>query len=647
MMSRRMLFTAFSVIVVVSMVLAGCSGTGGAPAAATPTQVIVNPPVISASNTPAPATPTTAAMAATATTSAATPTIMVPTNTSAPATATAAPVSTGPLVVNGVTMPFDRSQALVMDQVNFAVYDSFNPFIPNGVEFAAGWWQVSSEYLWYVNYATGQIIPWLADSFSYNSDYTQLTINIHKGATWSDGQPFTANDVAFTMNLCMKDNTLANCPSSELPYWKSVTATDDYTVLFQFTQPRPRTHLIFYVKICTGQIILPQHIWGAPGVDPKTFKNNPPVTTGAYILDKTYPDQKIFVWKKNPNYWNKAKYDPAPGYIIYRSGPSTNDQYLAEVKANVPDVFGMDYNTYQDNKANIPNISLVAYVDPCPRGAFFNTAKDPFDKAEFRRAMSMLMDRPKWAANIWIPASKPAIAPWADYRNLDKYINPTSAKTWGTLNYDPTAAKALLTSIGYKWDSNNKLLDLKTGKPITMTIGTPTNVTDKEYLMSQDWIGDLQNIGIDANLQHFEQPVWFGKTNTGQFDAGIWWLCGATVDPLELYTGYTSNLAVPIGTNDKGNNDPRLKDPDLDNLVAKLGAVTPDDPTAMPLYQQAFDVFMRDAAAVPLIQTYYTVNYNNQNWSGMPTNANMYTVPFNWWAQIQFLVYALKPPTAK
>ncbi len=575
---KRSGFTLFSLLIIFVMV-AGCTPQA-APAAATtaPTQEIVNPSVIKNTDTPssAPAQPT-----------------VEPTAT----TASAAVSSVGPLVVNGVTMPFNRNEAIVMDQVNYAVFDSFNPLIPNGVEFAAGWWQISMEYLFYVNYATGEIVPWLADSYEYNDDYTEMTIHIHKGVTWSDGEPFTAHDVEYTMNLCMQDLTLGSCPG-DVTFWKSVTAPDDFTVVFSFTEPRPRTHLIYFVKICTGQIILPKHIF--EGQDVKTFKNDPPVTTGPYTLDKTYPDQKIYVWKRNENYWNKDKFFPAAKYVIYRSGPSSAEQYLAEAQSNVTDVFGMDYQTYVDMKSTMPQIDLVAYVDPCPRGAFFNTAKAPFDKAEFRRAMSMLMNRSKWAANIWVPPSKAAVAPWADYRNLDKYINPESNAKWGTLDYNPDKAKELLTSIGYTWDSNDKLIGLD-GNPVQFSVGTPTGVTDREYAIAQDWIADMQEVGIEATLQHFEQPVWFDKTATGDWDAGVWWLCGATVDPLELYGGYRSSYAAPIGTRSVKGNDVRLQDPELDAVVAKLDAITPDDPAAMDLYMQAYDLFMRDAAAVPLI----------------------------------------------
>lgn len=118
--------------------------------------------------------------------------------------------------------------------------------------------------------------------------------------------------------------------------------------------------------------------------------------------------------------------------MVYRSGPGA-EQQLAEIKSNNMDIFGMDYKLYTEkHDTEIPQINVVAYVDPCPRGAFFNTAKAPFDKPEFRRAMSMLMNRQKWADNIWIPPSKPATAFWADYRNLDPFINTESSTTWKT-----------------------------------------------------------------------------------------------------------------------------------------------------------------------------------------------------------------------
>ncbi len=81
-------------------------------------------------------------------------------------------------------------------------------------------------------------------------------------------------------------------------------------------------------------------------------------------------------------------------------------------------------------------------------------------------------------------------------------------------------------------------------------------------------------------------------------------------------------------------NNVRYCDEEYDQTLQALQAVDPDDPSAMDLYQKMFDLWLRDAPGVPLIETYYSVSYNTTYWDGMPSNENLYTVPFNWWGQI-------------
>ncbi len=617
-MVRKVLFSAVALVVLLA-VLTGCGG-GGAPATEepTPTQEVIVPPVIK--DTPeATATPR-------------------PTPEPTKEEATTEPAAGGEFSVNGVTMPFDRSEAVIMDQVNFSIFDSFNPFIPNGVEFAAGWWQISNEYLWYTNYATGEIVPWLATGYEYNDDYTELTIFIRKGVTWNDGEPFTAKDVAFTMNM-LKENENLSGPN-DVQFWDKVYAKDDYTVVFEMSESRPRQHLLWWCKICTGQAIMPEHVW--KDVDPTTFKNNPPVTTGPYMLDKVYPEQKVFVWKRNENYWGKAEgYFPAPKYVIYRTGPGA-EQQLAEIESNNMDIFGMSYDTYMENKEDIPQINQVAYVDPCPRGAFFNTAKEPhLSQPEFRRAMSMLMNRPKWAENIWAPPSKPVVAPWADYRNLDEYINYDANEKWGIYEYNPDRALEILEELGYKQEGG-VLVD-PDGNPVSLEVSTPSGVGGNEYLMAQDFAEDLKAIGIDATLKHYEGNVFWDKIDVGDFDIGFWWMCGATVDPYELYSGFTCDRVVPVGEKALRGNEMRFCDPEFDAVVAELAKVDPADPAAKDLYMKAYDLFMRGSPGVPLIQTYYTAYFNTTYWDNMLSNDNLYTVPFNWWGQILFVLFNISP----
>ena len=80
----------------------------------------------------------------------------------------------------------------------------------------------------------------------------------------------------------------------------------------------PRLHYGFIAAIAgPNYSIMPEHIW--KGQDPTKFRANPPVATGPYVLQQAIQSQKMFVWKKSPDYWNKDKLDPAPEYVIYQS----------------------------------------------------------------------------------------------------------------------------------------------------------------------------------------------------------------------------------------------------------------------------------------------------------------------------------------
>jgi peptide/nickel transport system substrate-binding protein len=252
----------------------------------------------------------------------------------------------------------------------------------------------------------------------------------------------------------------------------------------------------------------------------------------------------------------------------------------------------------------------------------------------------MTMNRAKWAANIWIPPSKPSGGLWADYRNLDKYINAEAKTKWKTLDYNPTEALKLLGTIGYK-KSGNVLKDAS-GKAVTFKVETPTNVTDKEYLIAQDWVEELKVIGIEATLAHYEQPAFFNLVSNGDWDVGVWWFCGATVDPYELYSGYTGDRAMPIGQRAEKGNDVRYNNKEFDKVVNALGKVQPEAPEAKALYQKAFELWLQDPPGIPLIETLYSPAVNTTYWSNMPSAKNLYTLPFNWWGQILWVPFNVK-----
>src|SRR5262245_38853790 len=96
------------------------------------------------------------------------------------------------------SLPVPREQTIFLeDTAAYAVFDSFHVRIPNGNEFAQGFYQIGNEYLFLGNFATGQIEPWLAKSYEYNKEYTEMTIHLRDDVHWQDGKPFTSDDVIF------------------------------------------------------------------------------------------------------------------------------------------------------------------------------------------------------------------------------------------------------------------------------------------------------------------------------------------------------------------------------------------------------------------------------------------------------------------
>src|SRR5437870_733679 len=81
---------------------------------------------------------------------------------------------------------------------------NFNPFAPNPPDFTTAHGGTIFEPLYIVSIVGNKTFPWLATGYKWSKDLKTLTFTIRKGVKWSDGQPFTARDVYYTMNAGKK-----------------------------------------------------------------------------------------------------------------------------------------------------------------------------------------------------------------------------------------------------------------------------------------------------------------------------------------------------------------------------------------------------------------------------------------------------------
>jgi peptide/nickel transport system substrate-binding protein len=544
--------------------------------------------------------------------------------------------------------PVPRSESVVVEtDQKFQYFNTANPLKNFGTQWGSGWHQVVNEWDWYMDYATGERILWRTTGWDYSSDYMQLTWHVRKGVTWNDGVPYTAQDIVYTFNLWINDPSLGGAGSAANV--ASVSAPDDYTVIFKFKAPDYRFHQ--NLRMWGGGNIVAKHIYEKQDV--KTFTNWPPVETGPYKLQAWYQDNQMYVWQADPNYWGAKVMGkkPGPKYVIFRSAPPPDLDLEEFVQGNVdmplPHIFTIDMIRAADKRWT--HTVRSPYMDAVSTGiSGFNTAKAPGSDREFRWALQYLLNRQK-LQKIYPMADSTAITmwPWPDWKTLDKWEIPAVAQKYGPmLKYDPAKAESELDRLGYKKGSNG-LRTLPDGKPFTLTLVSGA-APDFNYLVAKDFSDELTKIGIDNVLKIFGAGVTEQQFYEGQYDIHFDVLdIGAAFpnDVWQMIDSYAGKWAQPLGTvQNKGDRSrTRLNDPTLDAIGEQMARMNPDDPKNMDLVAKALDRWYYDLPSVPAVEKTFVQTMSNMYWTNWPVPGNMYQVPYQWWPSMIFIMFELKP----
>lgn len=543
-------------------------------------------------------------------------------------------------------LPTPREETLVThDAQVYTIFDSFNPFIPNGGHYQSGWYNWNLEFLWYINYATGEWIYWLITGWEYQDNYKTFILHVRPGVTWNDGEPFTANDIVFTINMVKGNERL---------YWhdwadewiEEATAPDKLTAVLKLKKPNPRIHYSFRGWALT---IVPEHVW--KNVDPTTFKNYPPVSTGPYKLKAVYPDLKMFVWERRDDYWAKDVMGmfPQPKYIVMRTAPPA-DQIFTEYVKGYTD-FGRDLPMEMVKKAAEVNrnCTWVPFYDPCPRGLWINCQKYPLSLPEVRWAISYCIDREK-LASVWpsleTPPTVPAKFPWADWAGLTKFVFSDVFEKY-KLEFNPDKAAQILDSLNFKDRDGDGIRETPNGTRLSWTIITPVAPGGFEHTAALELSEVLKTIGVETTVKTLPWATFDEMLSTGQADMASYWLCTGmpwNSDAYYLIEGFHSKYAkrYPVGTRMLAGAWVRLVDPELDEVIDKLAVIDPSHPDYMDLAKKGIELFMRDLPAIPIVQTIYTMPWQTTYWTNWPMKGNFYAWPPNWWPEFLFVVLNLK-----
>ena len=336
-----------------------------------------------------------------------------------------------------------------------------------------------------------QLIPDLADRYDISSDNLIYTFHLKKNIKWHDGEPFTADDVIFTI-ASIQDPEFKS-PLSISFQGIIAEKIDENTIKFTLKEP----FAPFLGLMTFG--ILPEHLWyNVPAANADlTELNKKPIGTGPWQFDSFTKDQNgvIFSYALTPNpyyYGDRPNLDK----IVFKFYGDFNSAIDALKGKSVQAVTYLPQE-FQAELKNYKNINYQKLSQPQYTALFFNQKNNGFLQADYiRQALAQAIDKQK-IINQVLPGNANAIdAPILPSINT----NPDITK----YNFDPQSAINLLEKNGWAINSTTtngitEQVMQKKNQTLEITLTTidqPQN-TQIANIIKQEW----GQIGIKTNIQ--------------------------------------------------------------------------------------------------------------------------------------------------
>lgn len=539
---------------------------------------------------------------------------------------------------------------------------NLNLYAPGVSRSSTGLHQMIYEYFFYINFETGEYIPWLAEKYEYSPDFKSITVYLRRGVKWSDGTPFTADDVVFTYNLLLEQAPKLIW-SSEVASWvSSVEKIDDYTVKINLKVPNPRFHLIRavfpVVRVWGGLTILPKHIWEKVD-DPLKFKNYPPIGTGPYKLVSS--SETTIIYERRDDWWATELWGirPAPKYVVFQYyGPE--ESVAARLAANdidTPFIGILSLGTFKKVTGTNPNIAAwyriepYAWLDPCPRAFMIQNAKYPWNIKEVRRAISYLFDREAIARLAYEGTTQPSWGVFPFYGGLKPYFDAIQdlIEEYEPTKYDPAKAEEILKNLGFKKGADGIWV---TDNGTRLKIDYLVNGANAEEMKVATVVADqLREGGIDVELKTLTGPAQSDARLRGDWDMAYQPFCPGDSDPYDNLELFHSKFYTPLGERAPWyeRNSFRYKNPAYDAVVDELAKTPPSDlKKCTELFRRAMEIWFEDLPVIPGMQAPALVPFNYFYWIGWPSSDNPWNMPVSWWATFNLVINGyLSPKTGE
>jgi peptide/nickel transport system substrate-binding protein len=507
------------------------------------------------------------------------------------------------LAATGVTACADNNntsskgggQPLIVEAIDQGSWQrNFNPFATSTRNM--GTFGLLYEPLMFLNkLKPGSQTPWLATKADWSDGGRTLTLDLRGGVTWSDGKPFTADDVAFTFQTIMSHPELDTAGFG----LTAAAASGRDKVKLTFSQPA----YVKFADLVGNTPIVAKHVFA--GQNPVTFANPDPVGTGPYRL-KSFSAQ-MYDFAKNPKYWQKGKPEVAevrfPAYTANTVQTGLQQKEIDWAGAFVPDLKKIYVqNDAAHNKYFFPPDGVVSLYP--------NLARGPLAKLEVRQAISLAVDRARLVKVAERGYTKVAHPSAVAMPGGEKYV--PSKYHDASFKVDDAKATSLLAQAGYS-ASNPLHLELLVPSPYTDWV-------DAAQLIKED----LAKVGIDLEPRGLSVQDWVAKIGQGNYDLTIRGAVYGATPYFVMRSLLSGKLYQPVGASAKGNYE-RWQDSGTDAQLAKYEG-TDDEKQQEQAVQGLVTTMVEKLPVLPLFYSPNWAEYRTTKYTGWPTAADPYAM---------------------
>jgi peptide/nickel transport system substrate-binding protein len=443
----------------------------------------------------------------------------------------------------------------------------------------------------------------LAESMEWLDD-TTLEVKIHQGVLFHDGQELTADDVIFTYERILTDNSIEYPEPHSSPRrgflgsMESLEKVDDYTVRMNFARPWP-----VWSQLLVHNQIIPKNYMEEVGTQGFIAS---PIGTGPFKFVSATSGFDEIVMERFDDYYggapNLPPVEPAcVEGVVFRTIPEASTRVAALLAGEV-DIITEVPAGLVGLLEQTPGVQVYSAPSTRPIWLQMNVNVAPFDDARIRQAMNYAIDKDLLIETLYNGMGQPlagVLSPLNNMAHPDLTPYP----------YDPDQALALLEEAGWVDSNEDGMLD-RNGQSMTFVIDSPKEMST----LAEAIAGLLREVGIDASVRVWDYGVILPLLLAGERQAYVSDWGDSAFDPVghieAKWHTYTPGVAYWGRGNFSNYSNPRV-----DELI-EAGETEADPDARKAMYYEVQEILYEEAPAVFLLlpNVFEAASDRVQNW---------------------------------